>query len=155
MSARDEQFHDLYRQLRIADQLAFYEARHAEYRRAHRQAAAIRNTLLILAAVAGVVAVFFSDLGRAELGAAAAVFGALAAAVTAYEALMGFPQFSSLYHNAAVSLKYALFDWDHANTTDDLAAQVRLVEEVFRQEKEQVFGRWGEALIRPPHVPPP
>jgi hypothetical protein len=151
MSARDEQFHKLYGRMRIADQLDFYRSRHEESRRAHRQAVVIRNTLLILAAVAGVVAVFFSDPVRAGLGAAAAVFGAVAAAVTAFEALMGFPQFSSLYQKAVMSLQVAKIDWDAAGPAGNLAAQVGLVEEVFRREEEQVYGRWGEELTRLPH----
>ena len=150
MSARDDQFHELYRQLRIGDQLDFYERRRDEYRRAHRQAVAARNTLLILAAAAAAAAVF-SDADRAVLGTAVVVFGALVAAVTAFEALIGFPQLSSLYRNAALSLKVAKIDWDQSDPADDLAGQVALVEEVFRQETEQVYGRWGEELIRRPH----
>lgn len=153
MTGRAEQFHRLFLALRIEDQRAFYTRRSTEYRRAHEQAVVVRNVLLLGAATAGGVGQFVPDRVRAILGVVGAVLGALAAAVTAYETLIGFPQLEKLYADAARNLKEAAIDWKEADPEGDLTAEVERVEDVFRSER----GQWGQLIVKsaaePPAVP--
>jgi hypothetical protein len=142
-SGRTDQFRGLYRDLRIADQEGFYTSRAEEYERAHTQAIAVRNTLLILAALLGVAGQFFSGTGRAALGVAAAILAALAGAVAAFEALIGFPQLHKLYNDAALNLAEAGLDWDAARSGNDLQSEVERVEKIFRTEN----GQWGQLVV--------
>jgi hypothetical protein len=144
VSNRAAQFRALYRDLRIADQARFYNNRSAEYEQAHRQAIMVRNTLLLLAAVAGVAGQFTSGTGRAGLGVAAAVLAALAGAVTAFEALIGFPQLQKLYNDAAINLAEAGIDWDAAGPDGEVQAEVERVEQIFRAEN----GQWGQLVVK-------
>jgi hypothetical protein len=59
MSDRAAQFRALYRELRIGDQRRYYEARNREYAQAHNQAINVRNTFLLLAALAGAAVQLF------------------------------------------------------------------------------------------------
>jgi len=136
---RSAQFRALYKHSRITDQRRFYEDRAAEYQRAHRQAIGVRNTLLGLAVLAGVAGQFTSGGGRTAAGVAAAVLAALAGAVTAFEALIGFAPLAKLYEDTAVNLALAEIDWDEA-PPEDLPAQLDRVEQVFRTEN----GQWGQ-----------
>ena len=49
------------------------------------------------------------------LGSGGCGAGALAAAVTAFETLIGFPQLEKLYADAARNLKEAAIDWREAD----------------------------------------
>jgi hypothetical protein len=140
VSADDPQFRALYKELRIADQQNWYQDRSQEYGQAHRQAIRVRNTLLILAALVGVGVQVTSGTGRAALGVVAAVLAALAGAVTAFEALIGFPQLSKLYGDAALNLAAAAIDWDAAVPGANLAKDLDRVEKIFRAEN----GQWGQ-----------
>ena len=143
MTGRAAEFRDLYLKLRIADQLRWYRGRSDEYKQASQQAIAVRNVLLVLAALAGLAAQLATGTGRAALGAAAAALAALAAAVTAYEALIGFAQLSQLYDDAVRNLRAAEIDWDSVGR-DDLAAEVGRVEQIFRSEN----GQWGQLTVQ-------
>jgi hypothetical protein len=143
MSAQAAQFRALYNDLRIADQREYYERRSKEYADAHRQAILVRNTLLLLAALAGVGGQFVSGTGRAGLSVVAAVLAALAGAVTAFEALIAFPQLSKLYEDAALNLASAEIDWRTADADGDVAASVEQVEKIFQTEN----GQWGQLVI--------
>lgn len=139
------QFRALYRELRIADQRRFYEERQREYQRAHQQAITVRNVFLGLAAGAGLAGQLVSGGGgRALCGVAATVFAALAGAVTAYEALIGFASLDKLYQDAALNLKKAEVDWDVAEPGSDLATDVERVEQIFRTEN----GQWGQLVVQ-------
>ncbi|WP_045746842.1 SLATT domain-containing protein [Actinoplanes rectilineatus] len=140
----------LYRELRVTDQLEFYRQRATEYTRAARQAIAVRNTLLGLAATVGAAGQFIEGTGRVATGVAAAVLAAMAAAITAYETLIGFTPIAKLYEDAADSLEEADLHWD---TGDDMAAEVDRIETVFHTEA----GRWGQLTIQttPPTTPVP
>jgi hypothetical protein len=144
LTDRAAQFHALYQDLRITDQQNYYESRASEYQAAHRQAIAVRNTLLILAALAGVGGQVASGTGRAGLGVLAAVLAALAGAVAAFEALIGFPQLSKLYNDAALNLADASIDWDCAGPDDDLPGALERVEKIFRSEN----GQWGQLVAK-------
>lgn len=145
MTERAEEFHRLFLVFRIEEQRDYYTARSVEYRRAHEQAVVVRNVLLLAAAVAGGSGPFVpDDTPRAALGVAAAVLGALAAAVTAYETLIGFPQLEKLYADAARNLKEAAIDWREADPEGDLTAEVERVEDVFRSER----GQWGQLIVK-------
>ncbi|NUW43851.1 SLATT domain-containing protein [Nonomuraea rhodomycinica] len=141
---RDASFRALYRELRIADQQAFYHARADEYAAAHRQALMARNLLLFLSALAGVVGQFAAGIGRAACGVAAAVLAALAGAVTGFEALIGFAQLEKLYGDAALNLDAAAIDWDAAGPDADVTAEVDRIELIFRTEN----GQWGQLLVQ-------
>ena len=150
MTARDGEFRDLYRELRIADQRTYYDARSNEYADAHRQTIVVRNALLLLAAVAGIAGQLLSGSGRAGLSVVAAVLAALAGAVTAFEALIAFPQLHKLYDDAALNLATAAIDWD-AGADGDLAAEFERVEQIFRAEN----GQWGQLVIEGTQKAPP
>jgi hypothetical protein len=147
MIDRTAEFRGLYKRLRIADQRDFYEKRSHEYDRAHRQAIAVRNTLLACAALAGIVGQLLSETGRTWAGLTAAVLAALATVVTAFESLIGFGPLSKLYRDAAINLAEAEVGW--GATGSDLAADVEKVESVFRSEN----GHWGQLAIQ--NIPAP
>lgn len=136
----------VYRHLRIGHQLDFYRQRAAEYTRANDQAIMVRNVLLGLAALAGAFGQFAGGSGRVAAGVTAAVLAAVAGAVTAFEALIGFGPVAKLYDDAAVSLEEACLHWDSG---DDLAADVERIEQVFRAET----GQWGQLAVQA--GPPP
>ena len=148
MSDRTAQFRSLYRELRIADQRRYYEARNKEYAQAHNQAITVRNTFLLLAALAGAAVQLFPE-GRSALGVAAAVLAAFAGAVTAFEALIGFEQLRKLYGDAALGLAEAELDWDAAGASGDLDRDVRRIERVLRAEN----GQWGQLVLHRPTEP--
>lgn len=150
MTDRTAQFHSLYRKLRIADQIKYYHDRRIEYERAHEQALVVRNSLLLLSALAGLFG-FSVGTGRAIAGVAAALFAALAGAVTAFEALIGFSQVGKLYADAEFNLTEALIDWDATGPTGDLATQLDRVEDVTRGER----GQWGQLTVEKTDEPPP
>jgi SMODS and SLOG-associating 2TM effector domain 1 len=143
VSARAEQFRALYKELRIADQQIYYSDRTEEYKRAHGQVIIVRYVLLITAAAAGLGGQLTTGTGRAGLGVVAALLAALAGALTAFEALIGFPQLSKLYNDAALNLAEAEIDWDAARPDGDLTGQVDRVERIFRLEN----GQWGQLVI--------
>jgi hypothetical protein len=107
MRGRTEQFRAAYRELRIVDQRDFYETRGKEYAAAHRQAVSLRNSLLILAGIAGLAGQLTSGTGRVATGVLAVVLATLAGAVTAYEALIGFVQLHKIYGDAELNLAHA------------------------------------------------
>lgn len=144
MSARDAQFRALYRDLRIVDQQQYYTARSTEYEQAHRQAITVRNLFLIAAALVGVGAQFTSGTSRAVCGVVAALLAALAGAVTAFDALIGFPQLQKLYSDAALNLAEAGIDWDSAEAGEGEQAGIECVETIMRSEN----GQWGQLVIK-------
>jgi hypothetical protein len=144
MSEHTAQFRMLYKELRILDQRQFYEARSAEYAEAHRQAVLVRNTLLLLASLAGVAAQFVTGAGRAGFGVLGGVLAAFAAAVAAFESLIGFEQLRKLYTDAALGLAEAEIDWDAGAAGGDVQAQVDRVEGIFRAEN----GQWGQLVLQ-------
>jgi hypothetical protein len=151
VSGRAREFHQLYAELRVDDQLTFYEARAAEYRAAHRQAVIVRNALLFAAAVAGALGQVANGTARAAWSIVAAVLAAAAAAITAYEALIGFPQLEKLYSDAARNLREAAIDWRIADPDRDLTAAVERVENIFRSE----IGQWGQLVVKAAPAAPP
>lgn len=144
MSARDAQFRTLYRDLRIADQQKYYTDRSTEYERAHRQAVTVRNVLLIAAALVSVGAQFTAGTSRAGCGVAAALLAALAGAVAAFDALIGFPQLQKLYSDAALNLAEAGIDWDSAPADGDESPGIERVEKIMRTEN----GQWGQLTVQ-------
>lgn len=150
MSDRTAQFHSLYRELRIADQIKWYHDRRVEYERAHEQALVVRNSLLMLSALAGLSG-FSVGTGRAIAGVAAALFAALAGAVTAFETLIGFSKLVKLYADAEFNLAEAEIDWEATGPTGDLATQLDRVEDVSRAERSQ----WGQLAVEKTDEPPP
>jgi hypothetical protein len=145
---RGADFRRLYKDLRITEQRGYYEQRSHEYDRAHRQSIMVRNTLLVLAAAAGVTGQFFEGTGRTTAGIVAAACAALATAVTAYESLMGFGSLAKLYDDVALSLREAELQWAAEPPPDaadaDPAAAVEQVEQVFSSEN----GQWGQLTIQ-------
>ncbi|MEV0164765.1 SLATT domain-containing protein [Nonomuraea fuscirosea] len=149
---RDAQFRAFYRELRVDDQRAFYEAREREYDRAHHQSILVRNTLLLLlSALLGVAGQFSTGTGRAACGVAAAVLAALAGAVTAFEALIGFAQLRKLYGDTAGNLRAAALDWQAAGPGAGVEERVERIERIFRTEN----GRWGQLMLQRQEGTPP
>jgi hypothetical protein len=145
--ARD--FHRLFLELRIEDQLEYYAARRVEYAAAHRQAVIVRTALLLAAGAAGVVVQYTAGTARAAWAVAGALCAALAAAVTAYETLIGFPQLEKLYRDAVRNLEEARVDWEDVNPEVTVQTEVERVEDVFRSER----GQWGQLVVK--QAPPP
>jgi hypothetical protein len=143
MSDRDAEFRALYQDLRITDQQRYYTDRSAEYEQAHRQAIIVRNVFLIAAALVAVGAQFTSGTSRAGCGVAAALLAALAGAVTAFDALIGFPQLQKLYSDAALNLAEALINWDSTSAVGEPAG-IERVEKILRTEN----GQWGQLAIK-------
>jgi ABC-type transport system involved in cytochrome bd biosynthesis fused ATPase/permease subunit len=146
----------MYLELRIEDQLRYYEDRRREYAAAHRQAVVLRTALLLAAGAAGIVAQATDGTARAGWAVAGALLAALAAAVTAFETLIGFPQLEKLYQDAARNLDEARVDWEDVDPETVPAAEVERVEDVFRSER----GQWGQLVVKsaapvPPAPPPP
>ena len=141
---RARAFHRLYLRLRIDDQLHFYKNRRAEYRNAHHQAVVLRTALLLGAAAAGVVTQSTNGTARAAWAVAGALLAALAAAVTAFETLIGFPQLEKLYADAARNLEEAKVDWEDVDPATVPAAEIARVEDVFRSER----GQWGQLVVK-------
>jgi SMODS and SLOG-associating 2TM effector domain 1 len=151
---RARAFHRFYLRLRIDDQLRFYRDRRTEYATAHRQAVVLRTALLLGAAAAGVVTQSTAGQARAAWAVAGALLAALAAAVTAFETLVGFPQLEKVYGDAARNLEEAKVDWEDVDPDAVPEAEVDRVEDVFRSER----GQWGQLVVKsaapPPPVPP-
>ena len=148
---RARAFHRLYQRLRIDDQLRFYHDRHTEYASAHRQAVVLRTALLFGAAAAGVVTQSTAGTARAAWAVAGALLAALAAAVTAYETLIGFPQLEKVYGDAVRNLEEAKLDWQDLDPDTMSAAEFERVEDVFRSER----GQWGQLVVKSPAQAPP
>lgn len=142
MTARQSEFQALYHALRIEDQRKYYDDRSKEYEAAHRQAVLVRNALLLLAALASVAGQFTGPTVRGALAVVAVVLGALAVAVTGFEALIGFPQLTKLYTDAAYNLAEAEIDWSTRPPDADMGRDVERVEEVFTSE----IGQWGQLI---------
>ena len=138
MTTRDDAVRTLYRATRIDPQLRFYKARAFEYGRARSQAIVARNILLLLAALCGVAGAATVPEARVVLGIAGGLLGALAGAVTGFEALIGFEQLAKLYGDAGVNLELAAIGW--VDSDADLATDVARVETVFERETAQ----WGQ-----------
>jgi hypothetical protein len=151
MSDRVAEFRAFYAELRITKQRSFYEDRQHEYETANQQAILARNGFLLLAVLAGVAGQFLSETGRAVLGVVAALLAALAGAVTAYEALIGFASLAKLYGDAALNLAEAEIDWEANGTEAEVATAVDRVEQIFRTEN----GQWGQLVVSgtPEHSP--
>ena len=156
MTDRAREFHRLFLELRIEDQLRYYEARRREYAAAHRQAIVLRTALLLAAGAAGVVGQAMGGTARAGWAVAGALLAALAAAVTAFETLIGFPQLEKLYRDAARNLDEARVDWEDVDPEVVPEAEVERAEDVFRSER----GQWGQLVVKsappaPAATPPP
>ena len=149
---RARAFHRLYLRLRIDDQLHYYQERRTEYATAHRQAVVLRTALLFGAAAAGVVTQSTAGTARAAWAVAGALLAALAAAVTAFETLVGFPQLEKVYGDAARNLEEAKLDWQDVDPDTVPAAEIDRVEDVFRSER----GQWGQLVVKSaaPATPP-
>jgi hypothetical protein len=134
----DAGFRRFYTEQRIEGQRRYYEARAVEYEAANHQAVLWRNILLVAASIAGIVGTALSEGWRTGLGLTAAVCAALAAALAAYESLMGFGPNAELYREAAIGLDEVALDDDVEGP--ELVAQVCAVEELLRGEN----GHWGQ-----------
>lgn len=143
-AARAQDFHRLYEAERILGQLSYYQDRRQEYVRANRQAIIVRNLLLFAAAAAGLASQLVEAGARAGCAVAGAVLGGLAAAVTAYAALIGFPQLEKLYSDAELNLREAAIDWRDLDPDDDHTREVERVEGIFRSE----IGQWGQLIVK-------
>jgi hypothetical protein len=148
---RARAFHRFYLRLRIDDQLRYYQARRGEYANAHRQAVVLRTALLLGAAAAGVVTQSTDGTVRAAWAVAGALLAALAAAVGAFETLVGFPQLEKVYRDAARNLEEAKVDWEDTDKETVPAREVERVEDVFRSER----GPWGQLVVKSAAPAPP
>jgi hypothetical protein len=142
MTGRDSEFQALYQELRIEDQKKYYDDRRKEYEAAHRQTVVVRNALLVLAALAALAGQFTGPTVRGLLAVMSAVLGALAVALTGFEALIGFPHLTKLYTDAACNLAQSEIDWTTRPPDAHLGRYVDRVEEIFTRE----IGQWGQLM---------
>jgi hypothetical protein len=95
-----------YRANRVDEQIAYYEARAAQYERARRTAVNLVAGLLVLAALFGALAT--ADADRRSLWAfVAAAVSAVATAIASYEAAFGFERLSREYGGTRAALEMA------------------------------------------------
>ena len=95
-----------YRMNRVDEQIAYYEARAAQYERARRAAVNLAAGLLVLAALFGALAT--ADADRRSMWAfCAAMVSALATAIASYEAAFGFERLSREYGATRAALEMA------------------------------------------------
>jgi hypothetical protein len=144
VTTRDEQFRNLYLDLRIDDQAGFYADRSAEYKNAHQQAVYLRNGLITLAGLLGVIGQIPSGTARAALGVVAAVLAALAGAVAAYDALLDFPKLQKLYGDVSLSVAEIRIDWVDPSADARLGAEMGRAERIFATEQ----GQWGQLVLK-------
>jgi hypothetical protein len=104
VSDRSAQVADLYRRYRLEHQKSFYRNRAREFRRARNQARITAAVFLVLASLSG--ALGGADVGGQRMwwAVAAAALGALAAALTSYEAVVGFDRLSRDYDKTIAAL---------------------------------------------------
>jgi hypothetical protein len=90
----------------------------------------VPNTLLVLAALAGVAGQLVTGTDRALSGVIAALPAPVAAAVTAFEGLVVSRSCASFYNDAELNLEEAEICWDATGPEGDLAAELERVEEI-------------------------
>ncbi|MFJ8207541.1 SLATT domain-containing protein [Micromonospora chalcea] len=155
MTDRDLQFSGLYRKHRLHDQRIWYRDRQAEYELAHDQAMRLRNALFLFAASAAALAQLASDTVRGYIGISAAALSGLAAVVTAYDQLIGFPTLQKTYRDTARNLETMDDAWD--TSAESVGERVELVEQMLLAENAQwgklsVQGATGVAALLPPQT---
>jgi hypothetical protein len=106
---------------------------------------------LLGAAAAGVITQSTNGTARAAWAVAGALLAALAAAVTAFETLVGFPQLEKIYGDAARNLEEAKVDWEDVDPARVPVQEVERVEDVFRSER----GQWGQLVVKSAAPAPP
>lgn len=140
MSERSRQFAEFYLKDRLEQQLNWYQGRRAEAEKARDQAIWGKGVLLALSALAGALGAIFPNL-RVGLAIAASFLAALATALTAYQALYGFPRIAKLYQDAETSLNaLRALGLNPELPIYELRARVARIESVFGQEN----GQWGQ-----------
>ena len=102
--ASSAQLADLYQRYRLADQRRFYRRRALEFRRARNQARITAASLLVLASVAGALGSADVAGWRTTWAVMATALGALAAALTSYEAAYSFDRLSREYDQTDAGL---------------------------------------------------
>ncbi|HWC69038.1 MAG TPA: SLATT domain-containing protein [Acidimicrobiales bacterium] len=148
-----EEFLLAYRAHRIDDQMAFYARRAEDNERARREALWISALCLVLSALFGALAT--ADERRRQVWAVvAAGFGALAAAVGAYEAAFGFERLSRQYEDTRGALHIADVrgpqdSEDGALEPSDLLQFVNGVEGILRSEVDS----WSQLTSQTPQQP--
>jgi len=128
----------LYRSHRLLTQKDWYEARYQEFRKARNQARLGAASVLVLAS--GAAACSSADLGggRQWWAVAAATLGAIATALTGYEATYGFDRLSRNYEQAVGAMAHLelTIDFDSApgRTPSDAAKVIGRIEDELLRE---------------------
>lgn len=142
----EEEFLAAYEAARVESQRTWYESRIAEYESADREAAWLRHGSLGAAAACGALGAL-GVAGSAWWGVAAAVFGALAAMITAWSDVIGFKLNAALFRHAAAGLDGLRSDRPAPPLTKaQNIGYVRGVESVLTGEVEGWTEQWGEAV---------
>lgn len=140
MTARDEQFAEVYRQARVESQREFYDRRAKAFENAHRELLLISAIVFGIAGAAGVIA-GLDFKGAIVFAIIAAVLPAVTTAVTAYEGLFAFDRVAKMYRDAARNLRR--IDPPAGGDPAAVAAYVEAVEHVFTSER----GQWGQLAV--------
>ena len=147
MSARAQQFLELYREARVEDQRKYYLRTAQEFEAAHRQL--LLTSSLVFGVSAAIALVAGLDVpGKLVWAILAAVLPAITTALAAYEGLYAFIRVSKLYTDAARNLR--LVEAPNLSESADeqvaVAAYVAQIEEIFKRER----GQWGQLAAEEP-----
>jgi ABC-type transport system involved in cytochrome bd biosynthesis fused ATPase/permease subunit len=148
---REREALDAYRELRLRDQLVYYEARRSEFDSALGQLGLVSAVVLAFGATAAALA--GASVGGTSVWAVlAAVFPAVSTALAAFGTLLAFEQQAKIYADAAKALRRIDRTPPDVTADPDQAAAVRAyvesAEDVFRREQ----GQWGQLAseLKPP-----
>ena len=157
MDPQAAEFLTAYDQHRVRDQLAFYKKRQVEYERTSRQIETIVELSLALAAIAG-ASTFLIPLEWGKVaGAAAAIFGAIAAALTAWADVVGFKASAKLYRAARRGIERLRPNrpqWEKARP-QDIDTYVINMEEILLGEVRTWGEKWSRAGAATPSIDMP
>jgi hypothetical protein len=148
VSARSEQFIDVYRQSRLEDQRDYYERSARKFEAAHRQLLLTSAIVFGLSSAVGLIA-GLDVPGKLVWAILAAILPAITTALSAYGGLYAFERIAKLYRDAARNLR-RVHTPELGETSDEwalVAKYVADVEGIFGKER----GQWGQlALDAPP-----
>ena len=147
MTARAEQFLEVYRSARVEDQRAYYEQSAKRFESARRRILLLSSIVFGATATVGLIA-GLDVRGKVVWAALAAILPAITTALAAYDSLYGFERIAKLNRDAARNLRRieAPTVGQADGSQAAVAAYVASVEQVFERER----GQWGQLQLDVP-----
>jgi hypothetical protein len=145
MSARQEQFLEVYRLARVEDQRGYHEHAAAKAEAAHRQLLLI--TAMVFGVSAAVAILAGLDIsGKLVWAVLAAVLPATTTVLSAYNGLYAFERVTKLSRDAARNLRRVQPPQiAHADPQTSVSNYVADVERILEKER----GQWGQLAVEP------